>query len=246
MVGAAVKHDEGELHATLVSLVGVDAVVPDEEDGQVLHVDSSAEELHSVVKVERDLNMIHLRARPHSAEGDTVDLVVLANHRSAVPNSYVLKDTRVVIIDRTTVCATSGEALHSVATGAVDGGPSKNNQTSPEPLCRKQGLVHSRREGDRSGCRTSCNNHRVLLDDDSRRPLRTRSKSVGGLPVAVDGGASLNCEGDAGRHEELGGQKDRCRRAPSGIGVQGPARNHRVRCRQVPRNPPLVRQPRPA
>eukprot|EP00968_Pinguiococcus_pyrenoidosus_P029109 scaffold8320_cov506-Pinguiococcus_pyrenoidosus.AAC.1 len=179
MIGVRSKHHVSELDRAGVALVGVDAVVPDEEDGQVLHVDSSAEELHSVVKVERDLNMIHLRARPHSAEGDTVDLVVLANHRSAVPDA---------------------NTLDGIGSGASrpDRSVSEDDETSPEAAGGQ--ILRGHRGGERDGIgsitrgddlRTAFYNQRrgpsssVVRIGEDRRPLLDRqNRSVGNEDLA--------------------------------------------------------------
>ena len=59
-------------------------------------VDTSAEELDAVVEVVRDVDVVQGGAGADTAEGETVDLVVLTNDGATVPDTDVLHDAGVV------------------------------------------------------------------------------------------------------------------------------------------------------
>eukprot|EP00975_Prorocentrum_lima_P002458 540566-Prorocentrum_lima.AAC.1 len=91
MVRRLGEHHEGKLHASLVAKVRVNAVIAAEEHGDVLRVDRSAEELHTVIQVVGHFDVVHRGPRAHAGEGDAVDLVVLADDFTTVPHADVLE-----------------------------------------------------------------------------------------------------------------------------------------------------------
>eukprot|EP00968_Pinguiococcus_pyrenoidosus_P026439 scaffold7090_cov452-Pinguiococcus_pyrenoidosus.AAC.1 len=88
VVGVVAEDHVGELDASGVALVRIDGVVSDEQHRQVLHIDGAAEELHAVVEVEGHFDVIHSCSSAYTSEGDAVDLVVGADHGSAVPDAH--------------------------------------------------------------------------------------------------------------------------------------------------------------
>jgi len=94
VVTLSAYHGEQELALALVALVRVECVVAREEHRQVLDVHGAAEELEAVVEVEGHLAVVDDGAGADAAEGDSVDLVVRAHDRAAVPHAHVPQDAR--------------------------------------------------------------------------------------------------------------------------------------------------------
>ncbi|KOO32344.1 hypothetical protein Ctob_012103, partial [Chrysochromulina tobinii] len=95
MVANIAEHCEQEMVLADVAIVRVESVVAREEHRQVLDVHRTAEELEGVVRVVRHLAGRDGRAGAAAAECDSVDLVVRAHDRAAVPaHAHVLQGAR--------------------------------------------------------------------------------------------------------------------------------------------------------
>merc|ERR1719197_1514208 len=90
-------HDEEMLDLALVALVHVDRVVSYEDHRDVLTIDRPSKELHAVVDVESNLNVVARRTVTDSRKSDAVDLIVGADDRASVPHSDITENSGVII-----------------------------------------------------------------------------------------------------------------------------------------------------
>src|SRR6185295_12432737 len=80
------------------SLVEVDAVVPAGDAGEVLDVGGSPEELHVVVLVLVDVDVVDVGGAADGAQGQAVDLVVGGEVEAAIADGDVAQGAAVVVV----------------------------------------------------------------------------------------------------------------------------------------------------
>eukprot|EP00968_Pinguiococcus_pyrenoidosus_P027956 scaffold7582_cov525-Pinguiococcus_pyrenoidosus.AAC.1 len=199
MVGAAVKHDEGELHATLVSLVGVDAVVAAEQDADVLGIHGTAEELHAIIQVECYFDVIDRSARSDTREGDSVDLVVLADDGATVPYAYVLESSGVVIRFEAAVEVAIDTLDASLEWGfqAMNHRTAQKDETTPEPRRGEILRGDGRAEGDWLSSSTGGLDASASFDNDGG------SSSSAVVAIGQNGGSGFDGEHGSTLNEDL-------------------------------------------
>src|SRR5690606_19440107 len=108
-----------ELVEARVALVDVEALVLAEGNGDALGVDRAAEELHAVIRVGDDLDVLDGGAAADAAEGQAVDLVVRRELEPAEAERDVAQDAAVV---RVVGAAIGDEAGVAAAGETLDAG----------------------------------------------------------------------------------------------------------------------------